>query len=523
MISRLIAPIVLATALFATTAAADTYTVRLDPAARQAPATGRVILFFITETGVWWARRAPALGPFFQPLQPVASIAVDNFRPGGSVTLDGSSLAFPESLDALEGSVRVQAVLDADRTERSHLEGPGNVLSDIASVELHAGEEDAVTLTLSTPVVKPQAVIPMSNLKWIEERSDLLSDFYGRDVHHRAGVALPKGYYDPDALDRRWPVVFVIPGFGDREEGAFSYAEMLAKKGVEEIAPIAIYVVLDPESPLGHHGFADSASNGPRGTALVREFIPYLEEKFRIVPGRAAHLVTGHSSGGWSALWLQLNYPDIFGGCWATAPDPIDFSAFQTCNLYEDANLYTDAEGNARPCLREMVSAAGEMQTTLTVRQECMIEYVMSPEGASGQQWDSWEAMFSPRDPETGLPRWMFDPRTGAIDREVVEHWRDYDITRMVATDWERYGPIVMGDIRLSCGDRDSYFLERAVRQFKETAEKRAEASGGAGGWKGEGYIRLVPYATHATLTTLVFQRQNKEMREHFRRHDLVR
>jgi hypothetical protein len=32
-----------------------------------------------------------------------------------------------------------------------------------------------------------------------------------------------------------------------------------------------------------------------------------------------------------------------------------------------------------------------------------------------------------------------------------------------------------------------------------------------------------VPYATHATLTTLVFQRQNKEMREHFRRHDLDR
>jgi hypothetical protein len=333
-------------------------------------------------------------------------------------------------------------------------------------------------------------------------------------------VALPKDYYSPDALTKKWPVVFVIPGFGDREEGAVDYAEMLAKKGTEEIAPVAIHVVLDPESPLGHHGFADSANNGPRGTALVEEFIPYLEKEFRIVPERAARVLTGHSSGAWSALWLQLNHPDVFGGCWATAPDPVDFRAFETCNLYEDENLYTDADGSDRPALREMVSAAGAMNTVLTVRQECTIEYVMSPAGASGEQWDSWEAVFSPRDAETSLPRPMFDPLTGAIDREVVEHWRRYDITRLVASDWERYGPVVMEDIRLRCGDRDSYFLERAVQHFKQTADRLAEASGG---WKGDGYVRLVPYATHATITTLVFQRQNREIREHFRTHGLER
>ena len=30
--------------------------------------------------------------------------------------------------------------------------------------------------------------------------------------------------------------------------------------------------------------------------------------------------VTGHSSGGWTSLWLQITYADFFGGCWATAP-----------------------------------------------------------------------------------------------------------------------------------------------------------------------------------------------------------
>jgi len=538
VLSRLLALIGLAALLAAAApAAADTYTVTLDPSARRTPATGRVILFFITETGVWWARRPPARGPFFQPPQPLASIAVEDFRPGQSVTLDGTALAFPQSLDALDGPMRVQAALDTDRTERSHLEGPGNVLSDIVSVELRADRDDAVSLRLSEPIRPPRAVVRMSNLKWVEHRSALLSDFYGRRINHRAGVALPKDYYDPEALDRQWPVVFVIPGFGDREEGAVSYAEMLANKGVEEVAPIAVYVVLDPESPLGHHGFVDSANNGPRGTALVEEFIPYLEKKFRIVRRPEARLVTGHSSGGFSALWLQLRYPETFGGCWATAPDPIDFSAFQTCNLYEDENLYTDAEGNVRPCLREMVSAAGEMEVTLTVRQECTIEYVLDPDGASGQQWDAWEAMFSPRDPQTMLPRPMFDPRTGAIDRQVVNEWSAFDITRMVAADWARYGPIVTHHVRLTCGDRDSYYLERAVERFKRTVEELAESSGGSGGADGAdgsggsggsgtsgggpGYVRLVPYATHATLVPLIFQRQNEEIREHLRRHGL--
>ena len=38
-----------------------------------------------------------------------------------------------------------------------------------------------------------------------------------------------------------------------------------------------IRVVLDPDCGTGHHVFADSAANGPRGRALVEELIPYIE------------------------------------------------------------------------------------------------------------------------------------------------------------------------------------------------------------------------------------------------------
>src|SRR5688572_4107064 len=101
---------------------ADTYTVTLDPQLRCGPKTGRVILFFITETGPEWDSIAPMEGPFFGSPQPIASATAENLHPGDSVVLTGQSLAFPGSLDHLDGRVRVQAVLDVDSTERSFLE-----------------------------------------------------------------------------------------------------------------------------------------------------------------------------------------------------------------------------------------------------------------------------------------------------------------------------------------------------------------------------------------------------------------
>ena len=103
--------------------AGDAYTVKLDPEARSLPATGRLMLFFTPVEGNW-PRREPIGGPFYSSPQPIASIAVEGWQPGDSAVLDGEALAYPDSLDALDGQYRVQALLDADNTERSHRIGP---------------------------------------------------------------------------------------------------------------------------------------------------------------------------------------------------------------------------------------------------------------------------------------------------------------------------------------------------------------------------------------------------------------
>ena len=42
-------------------------------------------------------------------------------------------------------------------------------------------------------------------------------------------------------------------------------------------------------------------------------------------------------------LWLQVNYPTTFAGCWSSTPDPVDFRNLQQINLYADMNMFYDA------------------------------------------------------------------------------------------------------------------------------------------------------------------------------------
>jgi hypothetical protein len=505
-------------------ASADTYRITLDHGARDQSADGRVILFFITQSGGRWGQSDPIEAPFFTHPQPIASIEVKDFKPGDSVVIDSSTPAFPHSLDKLDGAVRVQALLDADQTERSHEQGPGNTFSDAASIMLSSDKkDDAISLTLTHRIDPPQPREDLQHLRWVRFRSELLSKFYGRDIHHRAGVALPRGYHDPNLPRQQWPAIYVIPGYGGRDDEAENYLEMLATNKVEEIAPIGVYIVLDPESPLGHHGFVDSPSNGPRETALVTEFIPYLESQFRLVAAPEARLIKGHSSGGWSSLWLQLNHPDIFGGCWSSSPDPIDFHAFQMTDLYDDASMFVDAGGQPTPSLRRLKNLQREMVVLMTVAQECGMECAIDPNGRSGQQWDAWEAMFSPAAPPNdapgrpGLPRRLFDRRSGAIDKAVVEHWSKFDIARKVNENWPALGPVVLDRVRLACGSEDSFYLERAVIRFKQMVDRHQDETGASR----PGYVLVVERADHDTIHGKIFQRWNKEQREHLQAHGL--
>ena len=482
--------------------------------------SGRLLVFLIRD-GARVGRAEPMDAPFFRDPQPVFGLDVPEWKPGETKVIDARSLGFPNSLDRLEGGFRVQAVLKRNRNGRGHL-APGNLFGGEASAEFTIEGSERVELSIDRAVAD-EAPPERANLRWIEFRSELLSRALGTEVKHRAGVVLPKDYDNLKAKRRHWPVIYVIPGFGGNHLDAVRIAELMAAPRSEEVLPQAIHVVLDPEGPLGHHGFVDGPNVGPRGTALVTEFIPHLESRLRIVAKPEARIVTGHSSGGWSSLWLQLNHPETFGACFASSPDPVDFSRFQRTDLYRDANLFTDAEGRETPSYREPLGPADD-RVLMTVREEIGVEHVLGPRGDSGEQWGAWAAMFSSRDPATRMPVRAWDAETGAIDLATVERdWSRFDIARLVAGDWKRFDPIFAGKVRLLCGDRDSFYLDRAVRSLREKIDslRKGGAERGLAPAAGPGYIELIRDATHDGAAATAALRWGREMREHLRRHAL--
>jgi S-formylglutathione hydrolase FrmB len=227
-----------------------------------------------------------------------------------------------------------------------------------------------------------------------------------------------------------------------------------------------IYVLLDQSCPLGTHEFANSANNGPWGDALVKEVIPALERKYRMDARPRGRLLQGHSSGGWAALWLEVAYPDVFGGAWATAPDPADFRAFVPVDLATAPNIYRARDGKQTVIMR------------VDGRQVTMEDYARreSVLGEYGGQIGSFEAVFSPRGAD-GRPMRLFDRATGEIDRSVAKAWQKYDISRILRENWRQLGPKLNGKIHVYVGTADTYFLEEPARLLQETINELGGAA----------------------------------------------
>jgi S-formylglutathione hydrolase FrmB len=229
-------------------------------------------------------------------------------------------------------------------------------------------------------------------------------------------------------------------------------------------APPMIHVFLDPSCPGGHHAFADSVNNGPWGRALTTEFIAHLEKKFDLVAKPQARFLTGHSSGGWSSLWLQITYPDFFGGTWSTAPDPVDLRNYTGINVTPGSkdNAYREPDGSPK----QLVRGKGKWLASFEdfARQEEVI-------GEYGGQFASFEWVWSPRGPD-GRPLQLFNRATGVLNPAVLDAWQRYDIRRILETNWETLAPKLEGKLNLFCGSEDQFRLNESfelLRAFLKT------------------------------------------------------
>ncbi|XZE22392.1 alpha/beta hydrolase-fold protein [Pirellulaceae bacterium SH449] len=464
-------------------AAEPKFRVKFSESVTDQPIAGRLFVFTTTNP-----QRSPMQGPNWFGPEPFAALEVVDWKPGETIEFDDLAEAFPEVISKWPNkNYRLQAVLDRDFYYAPAHQGPGNLYSNV--VAWNPKSDDSVTLELDQ-IIPDIEYKDTARVKFVERKSELLSAYFGKDVIDRAAVILPESY--ESSPDRRYPVYYEVTGFGGVLRGMGR--DPNPRRAASEVE--FIQVMLTGECKYGHHVYANSDTNGPRGDALVKELIPYVDSEFRTIADPKARFVGGHSSGGWSSLWLQVSYPETFGGVFSTAPDPVDFRDFQGTDMYAfpPQSVYVDPSGNRRPLARQ------GQNVMLWYDDFCKMDQVLG----RGGQMRSFDAVFSPRD-EKGEPRRAWDPKTGVVDNEVVSYWKKYDISMKIQDNWEQLKPLLAGKLHVAMGDLDTFYLEGATMKM---AERLRELGSDA-------QVEIVPGAGHG-LPQAVMRKMRETMKDKF-------
>ena len=190
-----------------------------------------------------------------------------------------------------------------------------------------------------------------------------------------------------------------------------------------------------------------------------------------------ARFMYGGSTGGWESMAAQIFYPDEYNGAWCACPDPIDFRAFTVVDIYKDKNAYW-LEG---PWKR--VAAPGHAR--LPGPPVSVTHRAGQPPGgwcwaarvALGQQWDIWEAVYSPVGAD-GYPKRIWDKRTGAIDQaggRVLAGELRPRATSCGATGRRAWARSCAASCHIYVGDMDNYYLNNAVYLVEEFLKRHEE------------------------------------------------
>lgn len=369
-------------------------------------------------------------------------------KPGTRIAVPANADSFPQPLDRLApGTYDIQPLLDVNRMYSYDGVTAGDLIGPV--VRMHVTPGSRVTLGLDRVVKKP-APHDTADVKLFDMVSPSLSRFYGHPQHLRASVVLPIGYDSK----RRYPVIYWQNGFGGTYESGFHFEKLRSMMAADGLH--AVLVVTDSSGPTGITQYADSANNGPWGHAFVSEFIPAIERRFNVGGTPDRRLLWGHSSGGWASLWLQITYPDTFGGTWSSSPDPVDFHDFTGPDLLSSPpdNAYVDRYGRPWQLVRMGT------QNVMTLR-----DFVRSSdvEGYSESQFGSFDAVFSPRGSD-GRPVPLFDHRTGTVNGTVAAYWEaHYDIASNIERDYVKLAPSLQHKLHVAVGTLDTFHLERGV------------------------------------------------------------
>jgi enterochelin esterase-like enzyme len=124
-------------------------------------------------------------------------------------------------------------------------------------------------------------------------------------------VYLPPGY---DTSARSYPVLYLLHGGGDDQTGWVQFGEVqsIADKAIAEGTATPMVIVM-PDANTGQRGYFNDAKGEWRyEDFFFEEFMPFVEQEYRIKSEKRYRAVAGLSMGGGGSFMYALHHPELF-------------------------------------------------------------------------------------------------------------------------------------------------------------------------------------------------------------------
>jgi enterochelin esterase family protein len=292
----------------------------------------------------------------------------------------------------------------------------------------------------------------------LQHDSRILADNPLGDATRRDLVVLLPPSYDT-APARRFPVVLLLAGFGgngwqlayNRSAFVTPLPQRLGDAMRAGRVGEAIVVLPDCFTRYGGSQYVDSPAIGRYQSYLADELIPFVDAQLRTIPTREGRGVVGKSSGGYGALVLAMQRPELVAAVGAHAAD----GAFDISYLRElpQTILTLQKRGGLPAFLRWFDEQPVKGQAAFEVMSHlcCAAAWSPNPSGPYG-----FGVGFE-------LP---LHPLTAALRDDVWARWLAWDPVRMVDDPRLRAPLGRLAALFLDGGLSDEYHLQLAMRQL---------------------------------------------------------
>jgi enterochelin esterase family protein len=270
-------------------------------------------------------------------------------------------------------------------------------------------------------------------------------------------VYLPPSY-DNDSTD--YPVCFCLSGYTGTGLSFFNFQAWVPRMDermdqlIEQGCPEMILVFPDCFTRYGGSQYLDSSATGAYRSYLVREMVPFVDQNYRSRADRKSRAVMGKSSGGYGAISIAMDHPELFSAVASHSGDMY----FEYAYLPEFPSAQRRLENLGG--LENYLQKFDEMPKTGREDHALLNAIAMS-------------ACYSPNPKSKphgfDLP---FDSFTGELNPQVWKKWKAKDPVEIV-----RESGVGLKDFRLvylDCGRRDEFFLHLGARIFSRELARQA-------------------------------------------------